>query len=500
MSMVRNHGNKLEAVIMKKSLVSFIAVASLAIVTLFSCSDVQVDNGTPNGGYTIQIPARSTSTKAVNDKGAPSFKTSENVYLYNNTTSTLETAVLHPKSNAAQTHFVGTLVKSYSVNDELKVLYNTSSDGIVDYSSQDGSIDNVIDAGTGIVTITDISADRITTSGAALDNLQSIFKFTFKCGGNEITGIRFVRIFSTQNKLATQYNAITGATTYGPVTVSRSTNLADNYIYAGLRFDANDGDDIVFQLFDADGKAYSGSKTVPDGGFTNGNFYNTTVNVHLDAFTANASGKKVCFSPGDYGANNTFSEPFVGIGSTSYYFNESTCQAAKTVAGVEWRIPEDGIDDWEMWYIVGLGGSHPESRTMNGNASRYYKVYIDKSVTINSVTTAPTCCLLIPPDDAVLSDAEKTELSNAVSSSKPLSDYLKYIGKGFVLLTRTCYYDSSWKTVAAPTMGVYRTKQSKRCFKFDTNVNPTEIQGSNSQTSKTSTLTRVRYIHTITTD
>ena len=135
---------------------------------------------------------------------------------------------------------------------------------------------------------------------------------------------------------------------------------------------------------------------------------------------------------------------------------------------------------------------------MPAGVSRSYRVYINKSITIGSVTTDPVCCLLIPPDGIILTDEEKTELSNAGSSATPLTDYLKYIGKGFVLLTRTGRYDNNsgtWKDTGSDD-GWYRVRQDKRCVRFGPSQTPSV--GTFNNMLGTNNKARVPYIHIIT--
>jgi len=418
---------------MKKNNFGFIALLFAASFCLVSCSKELSDVEGPVNGYRISIPVRALATKAVAEgNGEASFKTTENVYVYNRTTKTMDDAVLHPADDAASTTFEGTLNKTYSEGDNLLILYNTSSNGVVDYSAQDGSIANVKDAGKGEVSISSISEDVINTGAADIENLQSIFRFVFKAGGTELSGIRFVRIFSSNNKLQTQYDVVKDTPTYGPITISGSTDLedSDHYLYAGLRFAANPDDEIVFQVVTSDGKVYSGSKNAPSAGFVNGKFYKSTVNVNLYTFTV-SSEKTVCFSPGDLGVDNgvySFTEPFVTWGwkatSTStakrVWFNYSEITSGLDICGIDWRNPNSLTtststprpQEWES--II--------ARTnMNSGVDPYYWVTVSNHAN----------CLLLPPDETQASDIGEDLASGAVT------DYTKYLGKGFVLLIST---------------------------------------------------------------
>ncbi len=384
----------------------------------------------------------------------PPFQTSANVYVKNYTKNTLDGGVHHPVSGDVESLFAGKLNNSnYAAKDSLILFYNTDSAGKIDYSAQDGSAENVKDAGIGGSMVVSASEGAVSSSyQAEIQNLQSLFQFTFRYSGQALSGIRFVRIFSENDKLQATYNAVTGATTYGPVTISRDTDLPDDYVYAGLRLDKTPEDPLVFQVVASDGKVYSGSMNAPAEGFENGCYYPVTVDVNLYTFTV-ASGKKVCFSPGDLGLeriNNenvySFTVPFTnwGQGNTTNYNNataaaavaqrtwfdfyfESGLREGFSLYGItNWRIPTrlgSNTNTYEWNYIV-------DSRPMNEGVERYYKVTIP----------GHQYCSLLPPDETLSSDIGEDLISGTVS------DYINYLGKGFVLLfnTNRAIYSKSW--------------------------------------------------------
>ena len=121
---------------------------------------------------------------------------------------------------------------------------------------------------------------------------QSIFTFTFRDADTQtnLGGLRFVRVFSCQNKL---YN---NATTFGPYTVSSATGEADmaNHVEASLKFGPDDGDQLAFQVIDANGKVYAGLYPAPTGGFAIGS-YDLTVDVKAYTFTVETNGSLQAF-------------------------------------------------------------------------------------------------------------------------------------------------------------------------------------------------------------
>lgn len=412
---------------MKKNLITM-TILLLAAISLTSCSKETTPIEQSSNGYTVSIRATKAETKAVADDGAATFVEGDIVYVYNNTRSAWDANHLTAESAGKSTTFSGTLAGTYKKDDVLTLYYKTTSAGIIDNNTQDGALGNAKDAAKAVVTITEEPAGgTIVTSNASFTNLQSIFKFQFKNNGEVINNIRFVRVFSVGNKVQAQYDAKNDSPTYNPVTVSRSDNLANSYIYAALRFDKTPNDPIVFQVIDADGKVYSGSKAAPTSGFENGKFYNSTVDVNLYTFTV-ASGKKVCFSPGDLGKDGdvySFTEPFTDwannvttvttVPSKRSWFNydevDASTDPATQLYGITWRCENYVSSAYEWNNIIG--------RTMTAGVSPYYKV------TVNGISN----CLLLPPDEATSEDIGSDLTSGTVGS-----DYIKYLGKGFVLL------------------------------------------------------------------
>lgn len=360
-----------------------------------------------------------------------------------------------------------------------------------------------------------ITGSAITPSTSDKAELESVINFNFKNGSTNtaIENIRFVRIFSGDNKLQAEYKEGT-ATTYGPVTLSRGNEETDNLpnsFYLGLRFDDTPNDLIAFQVIDKDGTVYSGSITAPNRGYENGYFYNETVNVNLYTFTV-ASGKKVCFSPGDLGLEiikdenendknvYSFTEPFTtwGHGNTTNYNNAT--DAAKsikkrvwfdfyfesslengTVYGITgWRIPKRAgstVASYEWNYIV-------DSRTMNDGVSSYYRVTIP----------GHQYCLLLPPDETLYTDIEDDIASGNVT------DYAKYLAKGFVLLFNTnrgIYSSNKWSwgssTSSYAKQGFYWTvyNSSNRYYFTWPDAGPNVSWGGNRMRN------HIRYVHDI---
>ncbi len=268
---------------------------------------------------------------------------------------------------------------------------------------------------------------------------QSIFTFTFRDADTQtnLGGLRFVRVFSCQNKL---YN---GATTFGPYTDSSDTGEADmaNPVQATLKFGPDDGDQLAFQVIDANGKVYSGLYNAPTGGFPMGS-YDLTVDVKAYTFSATPS-KKVYFSPGDLGFESdvySFTEPLASWG-----WDNITGSSVKRV-WFEWG----DINYTDVSVGHSIYGVKWRNTTKYTNNEPYYEwLYILKRIIDEEkvkpcyhVQIGSNYCLLIPPDETVESDLD------GLISGTTISDYAKYLGKGFVLLMNTghaVYYTGTKK-------------------------------------------------------
>ena len=268
---------------------------------------------------------------------------------------------------------------------------------------------------------------------------QSIFTFTFRDADTQtnLGGLRFVRVFSCQNKL---YN---GATTFGPYTDSSDTGEANmaNPVQATLKFGPDDGDQLAFQVIDANGQVYSGLYNAPTGGFPMGS-YDLTVDVKAYTFTVETNGTRVYFSPGDLGVDNgvySFTEPFTTWehGNTTdintvadapakrVWFDfhyDSGLSSGITVNGItDWRIPKRSSTSFPNVPYPYEWNNIMYRTNMDNNVAPYYRVIIPNH----------QYCLLLPPDETLSSDIGDDLTSGNVT------DYAKYLGKGFVLLMNT---------------------------------------------------------------
>lgn len=429
---------------MKRNFFRLIAAVLVASLSLISCTNELTGEDQPVKGYHISIPAHSASTKAIVETGDGGiscvFKTTENVYVYNISSETWDDGVLHPASEGTSTVFSGDLNNPYSADQTIRVFYNTDSEGVVDYSGQDGSYENVKDAGVGEATISTVSDDVITTNETCVENLQSIFRFIFKDGTTPLENVISVVISSVDGKLVSTYDAQNETDTPGSVVATSSEGRSAFYV--ALRFAPEASGALVFQVVTADGKVYSGSKSAPDGGYQNGKFYkDIKVAVTPHVFSVSDS-KQVYIAPGNLGKDGdtySFLLPYANWGydstgspddltKTAYFkWKKAVDNAPYTIYGIEdWTILSK--DEWD--YLTGVDEISP--REMNTDVERLY-----------IVKTSGKLGVIITPDGATASDVEGlTPYSNENKYNDV--NYLEYVAKGFAFLEACGGYNSGW--------------------------------------------------------
>ena len=469
---------------MRKSIIKIFALLLVAGVAFVSCSKESSEIESPSNGYKVSIPANKISSKAVADGGTATFKTTENVYVCNTDNgNAIDATVLHPSADAASANFEGTLVGDYEEGQTLKILFNTNDSGVADYSAQNGTLEGVVDAGVASVSITDISGGTITTGKATIDNLQSIFKFTFK-NGTTTLNVKSVTISSAGNKLQTQYDVVNETATYSYLTVSNGT--AQSTIYAALRFTSTANDPITFLVTDENGVQYLGHKNAPSTGFAVGKLYTSTIIVTPIAFSV-ASGTSVVFSPGNLvKTDNTYA---VGSGNETYAFESvpfntnggslgygGDAPSATSARGYfTWSEIATASNTPRLFTIKGVSGWRTltqsewayllNSRSIGTGLYRYYKVK----------NASGQAGLVITPDNATTDD---TNALGLVAGSKARQvDINACIAKGFVFLPGVGYYENSWS----------RASSDYYCYYWTSTMSKTDGYGNHLFTSPNTT-------------
>lgn len=272
--------------------------------------------------YQVSIPATigdGAATRAVElgtgDKAGwlvSTFRTTDNIAVYWGTTLATDNqnnpVCLHADADGKTANLTGTLTfyeqqanpnpeeepifipKELPVGQYLRFVYN-SYWGITFYTNQTGTfagLDNY-DFAIANVQITAISGDEsgynLTTTDAHFVNTQSMYKFTFT-GLPTGVGVKSVSISSAGNHLVNRYFPYSEYNEHTPITITlddaaREANGA-GVVYAALRFDAlgeGETDNIAFTVTGTDDNTYIATKDSPEGGFKNGKYYTSTIEL-----------------------------------------------------------------------------------------------------------------------------------------------------------------------------------------------------------------------------
>lgn len=264
-------------------------IAALAL--FFTACSVKIDSpaeASDSPFYEVTIPASLDSgapeTRAVTFDGTTSsgtFKTTEKVHVYNISKKKLLSSALSPSQNGKTCNLVGTFGKNeVSDGDALLLVYNANSLNIpyfcrFNYANQDGTQERVVDGATASVSAS-VSGGKVTTAiVAAFENEQSMFRFRFTDGTNNIS---VSRLTIKSNKLALAYmydpDPANPSKAADHIRVTPDSPTSD-YLYAALCImeDRADGDVLTFIVTDDEGSVYKGTKAAPAGGFKNGKYY-----------------------------------------------------------------------------------------------------------------------------------------------------------------------------------------------------------------------------------
>lgn len=253
------------------------------------------------------------TTRAVSFEGTASsstFQASEQVYVYN---ATRRQVMLNAEGTAAgyltptnisadgkSCDLTGTLTGSaITATDQLLLMYNLNdvkagndNDKLRQYSDfkynrQDGTATGVTDGATATMTGWSIDGGVLTTTGTAqFQNVQSMFRFSFKDNDTgDALSVKQVYITSQNNALVRWYYPMKDeASRYSKYGVGMYNGEAvSGYIYMALCIDeaASAADVLTFEVKDGNGNKYEGTKAAPAAGFRNGKYYYSSAPIAL---------------------------------------------------------------------------------------------------------------------------------------------------------------------------------------------------------------------------
>ena len=268
-----------------------IFILTIVALGMTSCDKIEIqipveDTKTGDQVYHVCIPASmEADSKAVNFDGTTSsstFSTSEIVYVYNATKTSMLTGYLSPTnlSNGGKNcDLTGDITGDIGENNELWLLYNTWSDGSIYYTSQSGLASDVIDGAKAVVSVTNASTNPPTITHAHFTKMQSVFRFKFVDESSNPISVSSLTIFNTNGAIIRSWDR--GMSELGKIYVHPSP-ATEEYLYASICFypAAHDGNKMVFIASDGT-YLYRAKKAEPAAGFANGKYYYNTNPIQL---------------------------------------------------------------------------------------------------------------------------------------------------------------------------------------------------------------------------
>ena len=185
-------------------------------------------------------------------------------------------------SAGASTTLSGTLnATSLTVGEEVKVRYRSAT---ANYDNQVGTLPGIAanqDYAEGTLTVSTTSPLEFTTTNVTLSAKQSITKFSFTCGGNDVS----VKTFGIAATGLVQSIAKNAAETVGAVTGTLGT--ASSNVYVALRNNSGTKQTYSFMVKDNAGNWYRGTKSA---NLANGKNYTASVTLtKLDALSSGSA-------------------------------------------------------------------------------------------------------------------------------------------------------------------------------------------------------------------
>lgn len=290
----------------KKSII-YKGLAALVAGSLFAISCQKVEESSQEAPvYQVSISAgfADDATKAVSFGSSGTtptatgrFKTSDPIYVYNETKGAILSGTLHPSNISADgkhCNLEGELTGTVEAGDKLTLAYNMNQFYAKDlgycyfnYNWQSGTEAGVIDGGlaTGLTAVSLDGGVLTTQESASFEMQQAIFRLKFTDGtGTPITVKTLVIRTTASPHMVTYYRPFaTEDDRYNgnSIIVSPASPTSD-YLYVAVCIkDTGSPTALQFTVTDNEGNQYKASKSAPTGGFKNGSYYYSTAPIAL---------------------------------------------------------------------------------------------------------------------------------------------------------------------------------------------------------------------------
>ena len=386
------------------SLAATFITAALTLGSLTACSNedlVSNTNNTQAKTYTVSIPAsmgEDGTTRAVDFSGTDlmsgkptavsSFKTTDKIYVYNQSKTTMLTGHLTPSANGKTCDLTGSLTGNIKAGDNLVLLYNLSvydsSDPIgcyFDFAHQNGTQAGVTDGATATVTASVENYD-LTTATAHFQNVQSMFRFQFTSNGTPVN-VKTVDIYSQKDAIANAYYPCVNAVNYvcaGAFATLPSATTEPIYVALCIDESQSANDVLIFEVVDADNKLYRTTKaapTTPTNGFVNGKYYYNSNPIDLGASVLQLV--KPTLSRSDGGNDSELTD---AVTYRCFYIKSPSKSGAGAAQGITMSMSGTSTG---YWFV--LDGDNSNTVNISGITATFDKSadYIDSynSLTLN---------------------------------------------------------------------------------------------------------------------
>ena len=343
----------------------------LAVLTLSACSSNSDDAVADGGNYlqhvTLQASMGGADTRALSEGEGnainASFAEGDKVIVVDADGTTIVGTLTAATAGKTTTLSGEINTSTLEVNETVTLHYRSTT---ANYDNQTGTLAGIAsgqDYAEGTLRVSTVTPLTFESNSVTLTAKQSITKFSFKDGTNDVS----VKTFGIAATGLVQSIAVGGAETVGVVTGTLATASSD--VYVALRNNSEAKQAYSFTIKDADGNWYTGKKNA---NLVNGNNYTATVALtKLDALTASSAAGTVgvvgglpaivvdyngttkavalmntgALCPEDDGNYYTFDNRTTGLSNDWYVPSQAELEALMNVATKAWAT-QNGVNGY----------------------------------------------------------------------------------------------------------------------------------------------------------